>query len=324
MACIPTCANIPSRSGTSTSTEAFTVLVPPAIAAFSPMSALPGDTVVVEGVGFSATAAENQVLFLGAEGEADDLPATVTSASETRLEVTVPEGVAEGPVRVTVRDLSATSERSFTLYVPFSIETTTQPLRLGQTSGMSVRLFGSGLSESVSDYEVSATPAFGGTPVALEVVRYVSGFLQVGLPEMAGLYRIAATFEGETATGDHLVQVYDFAYVHSVWNGVTRGEPLDRADDAQALQLGFGPNNQISGTYTIELLDPDTGVVRYSHRANGSSGSSNGTFGVRVNPYTGPIGTFRARFTFVPSAGEANPRVAVPTADTLTVIDSRH
>jgi len=71
---------------------------------FTPPSGTLGSTVAVFGSGFSASASENTVAFNGTA-------ATVTSATETALTVTVPVGATTGKITVTSAAGSATSSR---------------------------------------------------------------------------------------------------------------------------------------------------------------------------------------------------------------------
>jgi RHS repeat-associated protein len=73
-----------------------------------PVRAAPGAKVTVSGTGFSPTAANNAVTFGGSR-------ATVSSATATRLTVTVPSGAASGKVTVTVGGASAEATESFTV-----------------------------------------------------------------------------------------------------------------------------------------------------------------------------------------------------------------
>ncbi|MFN8635252.1 MAG: RHS repeat-associated core domain-containing protein [Chloroflexota bacterium] len=74
----------------------------------SPLSAPIGTTVTVEGAGFGATPGQNTVTFNGTA-------ASVTSASATKLVVTVPAAATTGTVSVTAPGGSSTSSTPFTV-----------------------------------------------------------------------------------------------------------------------------------------------------------------------------------------------------------------
>jgi YD repeat-containing protein len=64
----------------------------------SPAQGYVGQDVIIYGTGFSATPASNTVTFSGSAG------ATVTSATETQLHVTVPSGATTGTISVSIGD----------------------------------------------------------------------------------------------------------------------------------------------------------------------------------------------------------------------------
>ena len=76
------------------------------INSFTPTSAAVGASVVITGINFSATAANNTVYFGGVK-------ATVTAASTTSLTVTVPVGASYAPITVYVNNLMDQSARPF-------------------------------------------------------------------------------------------------------------------------------------------------------------------------------------------------------------------
>lgn len=79
-----------------------------AIFGLSPQQGPVNSTVTIQGQGFSATPAANDVRFNGTA-------ATVLSASTSSLTVTVPTGATTGPITVTVAEQTATSSQPFTV-----------------------------------------------------------------------------------------------------------------------------------------------------------------------------------------------------------------
>jgi RHS repeat-associated protein len=79
---------------------------------FSPYQGPVGSTVILKGRGFSTTPGSNSVTFPGSP-----LPVsgTVTTATSTQLEVTVPSGALTGPISVQVGAATAISTSSFTV-----------------------------------------------------------------------------------------------------------------------------------------------------------------------------------------------------------------
>ena len=97
------------------SSQRFSVV--PTISSISPMTGQVGEIVTIVGTGFSDILSENIVTFVGTSDETDDVLAMVTDASNTELEVEVPEGALSGPIRVEVNGVSAESA-SFTVDDP--------------------------------------------------------------------------------------------------------------------------------------------------------------------------------------------------------------
>ena len=87
---------------------------------FTPTSGLVGATVTIRGKLFSATATDNTVTFLGAEGDADDVEvmvSTLPAATTTELTVTVPPNAQTGPISVMVGTAADTSAQDFAVLI---------------------------------------------------------------------------------------------------------------------------------------------------------------------------------------------------------------
>lgn len=82
-----------------------------AVLNFTPASGAAGTSVTINGSGFSATAAQNTVQFNGTN-------ASVSSATTTKLVVTVPAGATTGTISVTSPGGSDTSDGVFTVGAP--------------------------------------------------------------------------------------------------------------------------------------------------------------------------------------------------------------
>ena len=100
--------SIATPSSSVTSANSFTV-VPVSVSSFSPTSGVVGTALTVNGGGFDPTPANNIVSING-------IPATVTSATVTQLQVTVPSGATPGHISVTSPLGSATGTGYF--FVP--------------------------------------------------------------------------------------------------------------------------------------------------------------------------------------------------------------
>ena len=87
------------------------------VSSFTPEMGVVGATVTIRGRAFGATATDNTVVFLGAEGDADNAEATVSAATASSLTVTVPPNVQTGPISVMVGTVADTSLQDFTVLI---------------------------------------------------------------------------------------------------------------------------------------------------------------------------------------------------------------
>ena len=108
-----TSAYHPGTPGTAVSAMPVVLLT---ISSISPTSGLVGATVMITGTGFSTTAAENTVTFLGEAGDVDNaVVMTVSAATATELTVTVPSSAVTGKIQVAVNSVMAVSSDDFTV-----------------------------------------------------------------------------------------------------------------------------------------------------------------------------------------------------------------
>jgi RHS repeat-associated protein len=118
-----------------------------AILAFAPSHGPAGTAVTISGTGFSTTAASNVVKFNGTT-------ATVTAATSTRLEVTVPAGATTGPITVTAPGGSATSSDPFTVAAPATPTITGFSPTIG-TPGTAITITGTNFDPSAINNAVA-------------------------------------------------------------------------------------------------------------------------------------------------------------------------
>lgn len=167
---------------TATSSADFTVLQT-TLTGFSPDSGFPGATVTITGTNFSATLSENVVKFNG-------VAATVSSATATELDVTVPESATTGKITVTVNGKTATSATDFTV-----LQTTITGFSPDSGfPGATVTITGTNFSATVSENVVK----FNG--VAATVSSATATELVVTVPESATTGKITVTLNGKTTT----------------------------------------------------------------------------------------------------------------------------
>ena len=156
---------------------------------FTPGQGSIGQSVTIQGQGFSTTASSNTVKFNGTA-------AVVSAASATSLTVTVPTGATTGPISVQVGSNTATSSTNFTIVpatiVSLQVSPGSSALILGVVSEVTVQLsavatYSNGTQQDVTS---SATFASSNTSVAL--------LINTGLVERVGpgVATITASYNG--------------------------------------------------------------------------------------------------------------------------------
>lgn len=142
----------------------------------APNSARVGTNVTIQGFGFSATPADNQVKFNGTT-------ASVVSATTMSIVATVPTGATTGPVTVTNANGTATSPSAFTVLVP-PIISGVDPTKVPQGTTTRLVIEGFNLAGATavtfSQGGLSATILLGGTSQNLPINLAVSSTVPVG------------------------------------------------------------------------------------------------------------------------------------------------
>jgi YD repeat-containing protein len=121
---------------------------------FSPESGAVGAAVSINGTGFSTTPSQNTVKFNGTT-------ASVTSASNTHLQVTVPSGATTGPISVTSPNGTATSSTNFTVTTGSGSPTITSFSPVNGLATTAVTLTGTNFDATLANDKVrlNASPA---------------------------------------------------------------------------------------------------------------------------------------------------------------------
>ena len=122
----------------------FTVTTPPppVITSFSPLNGIYGESVEIYGSNFNATLSNNSVTFNGT-------PATLTSATTTKLVATVPTGSSTGPIQVTVLGRSATSATNFVVTSPLPAPIVSGFSPMSGVAGTPVTISGFGFNANI-------------------------------------------------------------------------------------------------------------------------------------------------------------------------------
>jgi YD repeat-containing protein len=156
-----------------------------AILDFAPTRGPVGTQVTIQGRGFSVVAAENQVGFHGAR-------ASILSATNTQLVVTVPPGATTGPMTVTAGGTTAASARNFT--VSPSITGINPTLALSGTPLPALQVQGHNLTGATFTFTPASGPPLVVVTSAVIDPAGTSVTLQVTMPATAaGPFVLVAT-----------------------------------------------------------------------------------------------------------------------------------
>ncbi|MCW9709179.1 beta strand repeat-containing protein [Fodinibius salsisoli] len=188
-----TTGNITVGAGDQTATgPTFSVTDAPvpqvAIEDISPKQGPVGTAVTITGHNFSGTASENTVTFNGTK-------ATISNATETTLEVSVPQGATSGPVKVSASGQTATGP-SFTVTEAPVPQVTIDDLNpKSGPVGTSVTITGANFSATASDNAVR----FNGTEATVNSASTTE--LVVTVPQGATTGTVTVGVGDQTATG---------------------------------------------------------------------------------------------------------------------------
>ena len=181
------------------------------VSSFTPERGTVGETVTITGTGFSTTATDNTVTFLGAEGDDNDnVVATVSAATATLLTVTVPPDAQTGKISVMVGAAADTSDMSFSVLDPNVLAITGINPTSG-TVGASVTISGQNFSTTATDNTVTFLGAEGddNDNVVATVSAATATLLTVTVPPDAQTGKISVMVGAAADTSDMSFSVLD-------------------------------------------------------------------------------------------------------------------
>ncbi len=173
---------VTTPQGSATSASDFTLLLPPAIASFTPTSAKVGATIIINGANFSDATA---VRFNGVLA-----PGFSVNTAGTRITVPVPSAATSGKLSVTTPVGTATSSANFTLVVTVTINSFTPT---SAKVGATVTINGANLSGATA-------VRFNGVLAPGFTVNAAGTAITVAVPSAAASGKISVTTPAETAT----------------------------------------------------------------------------------------------------------------------------
>ena len=302
-----------------TSEMSFSVLDPNvlAITGINPTSGTVDAEVTISGQNFSTTAAENTVVFLGAEGDADNAAATVSAATATLLTVSVPSTAQTGKISVMVGTAADTSDASFTV-------TGTTPAApvvssFTPTEGVvdtEVTITGVNFSATASANEVR----FGGV-MAADPTSASTTSLTVLVPNGAVTGRVSVTVGGQigTSSTDFTVTgttpaapvVSSFSPTEGVVDTEVTITGVNFSDMSSENEVRFGgvtaADPTSASTTSLTVLVPNGAVTgRVSVTVGGQIGTSSTDFTVTGTTPAAPVVS-----SFSPTEGVVDTEVTI-------------
>jgi YD repeat-containing protein len=183
----------------------------PVIVALTTSAAMVGATVTIEGTGFSTTPSQNTVTFNGTA-------ATVTSASATKLVVTVPTGATTGSIVVTAPGGNATSPGTFTVLTSSGAPTIISFSPVVGFAGDSTTITGTNYETTAANNKPAFNPSY---PIYGRVTAATSTSLSVTVPPAATSGRVSvATPAGKvTSSQDFFIPPAGYTAASVVFTG---------------------------------------------------------------------------------------------------------
>jgi YD repeat-containing protein len=167
---------------------------------FSPESGPTGALVTINGTGFSTTPSQDTVKF-------NSVTATVSSATNTQLQVAVPATAATGPISATSPNGTATSSASFTVTSSDGVPTITS---FGPTSGVSgttIGLVGTNFDPTLANDELRLNAS----PAVVTVVSPTTMTTTVPAVTSSGRFTLIAPAGTAVSSGDFYVPFLGYA-----------------------------------------------------------------------------------------------------------------
>lgn len=171
----------------------FTVIPGAVITGYSPVSALPGETIVISGTDFHELGTENVSVVFG--GDVAAAPLSVTSNS---ISVVVPRGAVTGSLSVAFDGMETVSGPSFEVLVPEITGYSPEMAAIGAEIGISVSNFPDVLASDI-------TVKFSGSETNAEVISFENGVVTVRVPDGAVTGLITIEADGYTIEGAEFV-----------------------------------------------------------------------------------------------------------------------
>jgi YD repeat-containing protein len=269
---------------------------------FSPKSGPIGSSVTVQGTGFSATASQDTVKFNGTS-------ATVTTATTSQLQVTVPAGATSGTISVTSPNGTATSAATFTVTAGNGAPTITTFSPGSGVAGTAVTVTGTNFDPSpiIDPLQLNVSPAI--------ISNATSTTIATTVPPATSSGHFSVLTQGGLATssqdfyvpfGNHVVGDIGFTARMALGGSQTVSLASGKIGlvlfDAVGQQwVSVGISNSNLGQCTLYLIDPGNTAIT-STSCNAVTPYLGSTYLPRTGTYT--LGVDPASFP-APSSQQA-------------------
>ena len=273
--------------------------VKPEITSLSSTSGMMGDSITVNGTGFSTTAANHTVKF-------GSTNATVTAATATSLTVTVPNALA-GAQNVTVQVGNQVSNAS-----AFTMRPSITSLSAANGgAGSSLTLTGAGFDSTA----VNNTVKFGSTNATVTAATATSLTVTVAAG-LFGVHNVSVTVAGQTNTGTHNFAFTPAINSLSASNGVT-------GDSLTITGTGFDTtpaNNTVKFGATTATVTAASNTSLTVTVPNALAGAQNVSVQVGTQTSATSAFTLQPKITaLTTAAGQVAGKAALIRGETLTL-----
>jgi len=297
---------------------------------FSPETGPVGIAVTINGTGFSTTPGQNTVKFNG-------VAATVSSATKTQLQVTVPTAATSGPVSVTNANGTATSVQNFTVASSSGVPTIASFSPTSGIAGTAVNVVGTNFDPTLANDKLRLNAS----QAIISSVTPTTMATTVPAATASGHFTLLAPAGNAVSSQDFYVPFLshapgDIGFTARITPGMS--QPVTLAANQIAMVLFDGLEGQHAdiewsgstfSSCNLYLISPDnsTTATTFCTPAYTALGSTylpkSGTYTIGIDPGTSSGGlTLSLNLDFtgtltVPAPGATGQAVPVPTTGNL-------
>lgn len=291
------------------------VIPPPSIVSFTPETGFAGSAMLITGKNFSNTPAENSVTFVKGDVSAKG---TVSSATPTSVEVSLPETLAPGQytIAIEVKGKTGTSSTAFTVIAkPTVVAPGQEAMRIDSLSatagqaGSTFTITGANFSAVAGEMQVSFTKT-GSNPFLLTVLEATASQLKVKMPDAIA----PDTYKVVVKKGDAVAEAGK-AFTVSAPSVVTPAVPAPTV-------TSFSPTTAAPGSQVI-ITGTNFSTVASGNEVSLVTGT-NTPVAVTVSSATATSLAFTVPAGLAPGAYTIRVKVGAQSADAQTTLTIAH